>query len=465
MQVFIAGLVQVDLTGVTTYTLSALGNTADQSRPYIIEFIGTPSGDCTVTLPTVAARPGWAINATSGGHNVILTSGGGIQALIPPTGFWVYYYSDGAGNVATLPVEYSAVTTSDGFFTPSGLFQIAPNYYMQHSPSDGAWRWVENGVVHMTLDATGGWSNAGSAAVGANLGVVGQATFTNDGNFAIYKSAGRPTFQMTSGAYMLWDGANVNIEPGIVTNNISATGSVNAGATMSTPSITVSQGYFGIAPNYYLQRSPSDGAWRWVENGTINLTLDTSGNLTARTSVNAPAINSTLLNFAASNFIFYNGAVNYNTTGTHVFNTYLSVLNGGIAAPNYYGTGFTGNVNIGGPIVSGFGGIWSGPLAAPAFNVVSDHRVKIIDGPSLGAGKILDAIPMYDGAMADAPDVKRSLFLAHEVAAALPHAVTGAKDAVDEEGKPVMQQVDLVALVQVMMASIKEIRVHLGMSD
>lgn len=51
-------------------------------------------------------------------------------------------------------------------------------------------------------------------------------------------------------------------------------------------------GVFYVAnnTNYYLARNNVDGFWRFVENGTVNSTLDTSGNLTLRGSVSTPSL-------------------------------------------------------------------------------------------------------------------------------------------------------------------------------
>ena len=49
-------------------------------------------------------------------------------------------------------------------------------------------------------------------------------------------------------------------------------------------------------------------------------------------------------------------------------------------------------------------------------------------------------------------------FIAHELAEVCPHAVTGDKDAVDEEGKPVYQGVDTSFLVATLTAAIQELK-------
>jgi hypothetical protein len=105
----------------------------------------------------------------------------------------------------------------------AGIFQVQPNYYLGRG-GDGAWRFVENGTINATID-TGGTITARTNLV---------ATSEVRGN----------TFMNASGVFY-------------VANNY----------------------------NYYLQRSLADGAWRFVENGTVNSTLDTGGNLTLRGNV------------------------------------------------------------------------------------------------------------------------------------------------------------------------------------
>ena len=61
-----------------------------------------------------------------------------------------------------------------------------------------------------------------------------------------------------------------------------------------------------------------------------------------------------------------------------------------------------------------------------AYNTTSDHRLKDLDGASDGA--IVGQLKVYTGSFKAAPAVKRSMFLAHEVQAVAPHAVTGTKD-------------------------------------
>jgi hypothetical protein len=106
------GLVGVPIGGLTSFTLTANNGAADQARSLIQNYTGTLTANCTVTLPGASAKPGWAINNTTGGFNVLLTSGGGAQATIPPNGSWYWHYSDGTGNVSLPSVGFGAVRTA-----------------------------------------------------------------------------------------------------------------------------------------------------------------------------------------------------------------------------------------------------------------------------------------------------------------------------------------------------------------
>ena len=74
------------------------------------------------------------------------------------------------------------------------------------------------------------------------------------------------------------------------------------------------------------------------------------------------------------------------------------------------------------------------------YNVSSDHRLKDISGPILGseAKDFIMALQPKQGTW-KADDSRFVGFVAHEFQEVSPLSVTGTKDAVDEDGKPVMQ--------------------------
>lgn len=103
------------------------------------------------------------------------------------------------------------------------------------------------------------------------------------------------------------------------------------------------------------------------------------------------------------------------------------------------------------------------PIEASAFTVPSDYRVKenvtlltgALDRVSQLKPKrfsyIEKSMSYDDGKIVDG-------FIAHEAALVVPEAVTGEKDAVNEEGKPIMQGIDQAKLIPLLTAAIQELK-------
>jgi Chaperone of endosialidase len=91
-----------------------------------------------------------------------------------------------------------------------------------------------------------------------------------------------------------------------------------------------------------------------------------------------------------------------------------------------------------------------------AYNTSSDYRLKNSIEPMTGAlNKVAALKPVTykwneDGSNGEG-------FIAHELAEVCPHAVTGGKDAVDEEGNPIYQGIDVSFLVGTLTAAIQEL--------
>jgi hypothetical protein len=92
---------------------------------------------------------------------------------------------------------------------------------------------------------------------------------------------------------------------------------------------------------------------------------------------------------------------------------------------------------------------------ATAYNTSSDYRLKENITPMTGAlAKVALLKPVTYKWKQDGSDGEG--FIAHELAEVVPNAVTGEKDAVDEEGKPVYQGIDTSFLVATLTAAIQE---------
>jgi hypothetical protein len=95
--------------------------------------------------------------------------------------------------------------------------------------------------------------------------------------------------------------------------------------------------------------------------------------------------------------------------------------------------------------------------SATAYNTSSDYRLKNTIAPMTGAlAKVAQLKPVTYKWNADGSDGEG--FIAHELAEVVPQAVTGEKDAVDEDGNPKYQGVDTSFLVATLTAAIQELK-------
>lgn len=86
-----------------------------------------------------------------------------------------------------------------------------------------------------------------------------------------------------------------------------------------------------------------------------------------------------------------------------------------------------------------------------AYNTTSDYRSKDVFGQWKDASSTLSALTVHDGRMKEAT-MNRPMLIAHEAQAIVPWAVTGTKDAVDKDGKAIMQQISEGALTPLLIA-------------
>jgi hypothetical protein len=96
-----------------------------------------------------------------------------------------------------------------------------------------------------------------------------------------------------------------------------------------------------------------------------------------------------------------------------------------------------------------------------AYNTTSDYRSKDIFGPVQNSGATIDALKVYEGQMKGASQ-SRPMLVAHEAQEHAPYAVTGEKDAVNEDGTPKYQQMDVSALVPLLLAEIQSLRARVA---
>ena len=87
-------------------------------------------------------------------------------------------------------------------------------------------------------------------------------------------------------------------------------------------------------------------------------------------------------------------------------------------------------------------------------SVTSDHRLKQ-DAKDFNATEIIEKLQAYHYSWKNGAGSEYGV-MAHELQAVLPYLVTGQKDEVDAEGKPVIQRVNYAKLVPVLLKAIQE---------
>jgi hypothetical protein len=93
---------------------------------------------------------------------------------------------------------------------------------------------------------------------------------------------------------------------------------------------------------------------------------------------------------------------------------------------------------------------------ATSYNESSDYRLKENPTPMTGALEAVAALNPVNFTWKSDGSAGRG-FIAHELQAVVPEAVTGEKDAVDSEGKPEYQGVDKSKLVPLLVAAVQEL--------
>lgn len=94
---------------------------------------------------------------------------------------------------------------------------------------------------------------------------------------------------------------------------------------------------------------------------------------------------------------------------------------------------------------------------ATAYNTSSDYRLKENLVPITGAVDRVNALQPRRFNFISDPDMTVDGFVAHEVSPVVPEAISGEKDAVDEDGNPEYQGIDQSKLVPLLTAAIQEL--------
>jgi hypothetical protein len=165
----VTGVDGIDLTGLTTYTLTNLNGTTDEARNIALLFTGTPSSTVTITAPL---QNKFYIVKNATGQTITMSASGGSVSTSIPSGVTAQVYCDAANQSGTGTGFYSAQTGSAGNFTVNGNLTVTGN-------QTNTGNFLAAGVLgaYIAASFTGGISN-GSGGSGTILNVSAVASGT-----------------------------------------------------------------------------------------------------------------------------------------------------------------------------------------------------------------------------------------------------------------------------------------------
>jgi hypothetical protein len=283
--------------------------------------------------------------------------------------------------------------------------------------------------AYITLRNSGGkldlYSVNGDIALNPGNNVA--ATFKADGKVGIGSTAPATQFAVQNASTSL--GIEVDTTSGFASGP-TVRGYYRAGSAYTTLSLSGSQVAFGI-------------------NDVEKARLDASGRLLVGTST-ALLGSSRVLQVDAPGGV---AAIFKNDVAA---NENMNIWNAGTSGNNVFIEFGTESAYAGRGSIS-----YNRGAGLTAYNTTSDYRAKTIFGTVENPGQTIDALKVYRGVMNGAT-VERPMLVAHEAKEVAPYCVTGQKDAVNKEGKPIYQQMDHQVLVPLLIAEIQQLRVRVA---
>jgi hypothetical protein len=303
-----------------------------------------------------------------------------------------------------LPFSAAFVSATNQSQSVLNTFYNGTNWLYKNS--NFASRYVQSSGQHL-------WLTAPSGTAGASVSWTQAMTLTADGDLAVGATS-------TDGSRLYVSDAAGDVA--FFTNTVNADLSIKCASSVTTI-------------------SPSTGTLAFGTNSTERARIDSSGNLLVGTTSGSERLRVSATNNAA-------GFLNTTAASATAFSWNQATSGDNI----FYEFGTEASFTSRGSIT------YNRTAGLTAYNTTSDYRAKDISGPVTDSGALIDSVPVYMGKMKGATQ-ERPMFIAHEVPA---YAHTGEKDAVDDDGNPVYQQMDASALIPVMWAEIQSLRARLA---
>ena len=397
----------------------------------------TPSiflGATTNVFGSNTAVASFGANAYQGslGWTYASTATAALYSQNTATHAW-YTASSGTANTAITWAERMRIDSSGnvgiGTSSPANRLEVNSNARITGSTIAGA-NFYLNNTQGTSFKSQITWLASGSAKYSIGLDPAGNGT----NNFYFYDEvAGSQRMTIDSGG---------NVLVGVTTASYSSAnrGVVNIGGSsgglLSLISSTNKSYFLQSGADLLLENDTASGSMIFGTNAsTERMRIDSSGNLLVGLTSGGE---SGIIKASAGNGI-----------GVTVTGAGGSALNANYTST---GTGYYGYFKYGGTLV----GSISSTGTITVYATTSDYRLKTVIAPVSDSGQRIDALEPIEYDWNNNGGRTRG-FLAHKFAEVYPSSVSGEKDAVDKEGKPVYQAMqasstevmaDLIAEIQ-----------------
>jgi hypothetical protein len=456
----IAGTSSITMTAAN-FTLTTANGASDQSRAMFLVLGGTPGASYAVIVPSVSKL--YFVTNNTGFAQTVRTSGTGISV---PNGASMTLRCDGT-NVVVAQNYFASMTLGSALPVASG--------------GTGLTSYTSGGVVYASSTsalATG----SGLVFDGSNLGIgttspgykltvggsspdiVAANTGANSTRIAITASntaAYVSTTYSGSGIPLIFNTAGIGAA-GSTQMTLDSSGNLGLGVTPGTWASgakalqidsysALFESVVGRTSLAFNARESASGSYNYLQTEAASVYQQVSGKHEWFTAPSGTAGNA--ITFTQAMTLDSSGDLLLGTTGSYSGNgsrqtiyyegagtEYGITLNAGSVTTNATAISFLVNGTT-----SGSGGTAVGSItcsgSATAYNTSSDYRLKDNQQPLTNCGAFIDALqPKTWNWKADGS--KGVGFIAHEVQAVSPGSVVGEKDAVDADGKLIMQAME-----------------------
>ena len=410
----------------TPFVVTATGNVG----------IGTSSPGAKLDIVTSSTIAGVRVNNTTAGKSgMVIQNNGSTVGIIGLTGLW---NGDSDTNFGLYAETGSDIRFStNGVAAPKAIIDTSGNLGLGVTPSAKLEIYSTNNAFNALQVRYNGSNDAMGFGIGNSNGFPYLGYNTKSQAFV-----DAPVYERSNPA------AQLRMDNGSFKFNIAPSGTANTTTITNGVSYTIitsgNQTDFGAANNN-VGTSFTATSSGTLSSGTVSqnisftqaMTLDASGNLLVGTTTSSAKVS---LQYSGASAI----GQDINDADDQANSTFVQFRVQGTQAGTIKRVAST---------------------SAVVYNTTSDYRLKNVVGAVTGQGSRIDALKPIDYQWKQGNTPARG-FLAHEFQEVYPSSVSGTKDAVDAEGKPVYQAMqastseviaDLVAELQSLRARVAQL--------